>query len=336
MKNKYCHNCHHPYRSEHNYCSNCGQKNIKGKIRLLDFLKDVFSSIFNWDSKIWITPIMLFKPGFLTVEFFKGRRSRYTHPGKMLFFLLVVYSAFFMYYVGSEFDRIDEDNNRTQYEYAIQLLEKRKDSIHTHLEKVYPKTSLTGIVDTIQKQLAPEFDVLEVGLFNSISFSSHDLATLSDEELIEKYNVEGYWEKIFLKRARKIQLKPGGYLRYVMSRISWIVLASIPFMGIVLMLLYIRKEKYYVEHIVFLSHVNAFIFLLGVLSYIIGYVFNIVSFIYALPFLLGIIYIYFAMKTFYGQSHLKTFMKYTLLVWASFFIFTILAVIIFGVGLFLF
>ena len=336
MKNEYCHNCHHPQKENQRYCGNCGQKNIKGKIRLLEFLREFFSSIFNWDAKIWITPLMLFRPGFLTLEFFKGRRARYTHPGKLLFFLLVIYSAFFMNYVGSEFDEIDDKNNNAKYEHAIQLLEENKDTLYTRFDEDYPNVKLDGIVDSIQKYIVPEGGMLEIGLFNSITFSSQDLATLSDEELAKKYEVKGYWEKIFLKRARKIQLKPGGYLRYVMSRISWLVLASIPFLAIVLMMLYFRQKRYYVEHVVFLAHANAFIFLLGVLSYVIGYVFGSTDFIFMLPFVFGVIYIYFAMKVFYGQSYLKTFIKYVLLVWSSFIIFMLLSATIFGIGLLLF
>lgn len=337
MKNEYCHNCYHPHRTDQNYCGNCGQKNIKGKIRLLEFLRGFFSSIFNWDAKIWITPLLLFRPGFLTLEFFKGRRARYTHPGKLLFFLLVIYSAFFMYYVGNEFDEIDKGNNTAKYEHTVQYLEENKDTLYTYLNETYPNVKMDGIVDSIKKHIAPGNGIImKMEILNNISISYYELATLSNDELAEKHNINGYWQKVFLKKARKIQLEPGGYLRYVMSRISWVVLASIPFMAIFLMMLYVRQKRYYVEHVVFLAHANAFIFLLGVLSYIIGYIFDSIDFIFIFPFVFGVLYIYFAMKVFYGQGYLKTFIKYVLLVWSSFVIFISLEIVIFGIGLLLF
>ncbi|MGK0388141.1 MAG: hypothetical protein ACI94Y_000869 [Maribacter sp.] len=336
MKNKYCHNCHYPHKTDQRYCSNCGQKNIKGKVRLSEFLRGFFSSIFNWDAKIWITPIMLFRPGFLSSEFFKGRRARYTHPGKLLLFLLVIYSAFFMYYASSGFDRLDEGNDYAKYEHTIQYLEQKKDTLHIYLDEVYPNAKLNGIVDSIERFIAPGDGTIQIGLSDRISISYRDLATLSDDEFLEKYKVEVYWKKILMKRARKIAVQPGGYLKYLMSRISWVVLASIPFLAIVLMLLYIRQKKYYVEHVVFLVHVNSFMFLLGVLFFIIGYFFDVIPIISLLPFVLGVIYIYFAMKLFYGQSYLKTFIKYTLLFWSSISIFMSLGFAVFGIGLLLY
>lgn len=84
-----CANCGSPLQGK--YCHVCGQP-IKGMIRPLSGLTaDVIDSVFNLDSRILRTigPLFL-KPGFLTTEYFIGRRTRYVTPFRLVFFLTIV------------------------------------------------------------------------------------------------------------------------------------------------------------------------------------------------------------------------------------------------------
>ncbi|WP_257386894.1 DUF3667 domain-containing protein [Tahibacter caeni] len=89
----HCANCNAPLHGE--YCHDCGQP-IKGMIRPLSGLTaDVFDSVFNIDSRILRTIVPLyFRPGYLTNEYFIGRRVRYVTPFRLFFFLTIV--AFFV------------------------------------------------------------------------------------------------------------------------------------------------------------------------------------------------------------------------------------------------
>ncbi|HSN01166.1 MAG TPA: DUF3667 domain-containing protein, partial [Rudaea sp.] len=61
---------------------------------LSGMLHDVADTIFNIDSRIFHTLLPLyFRPGFLTREYFAGRRTRYVTPFRLYFFLSVI--AFF-------------------------------------------------------------------------------------------------------------------------------------------------------------------------------------------------------------------------------------------------
>lgn len=84
-----CANCTEPLQG--NYCHACGQP-IKGMIRPLSGLTaDVIDSVFNIDSRILRTiGPLYFKPGFLTTEYFIGRRQRYVTPFRLFFFLTVI------------------------------------------------------------------------------------------------------------------------------------------------------------------------------------------------------------------------------------------------------
>jgi hypothetical protein len=86
----------------------------------------------------------------------------------------------------------------------------------------------------------------------------------------------------------------------------------------VLKLLYIRHKRFYAEHMIFALHTHAFIFVVFTLMILIrrwlsGWPLALLSFwVFA--------YIYLAMRRVYGQSHVKTFIKYWTLGWTYFWI----------------
>jgi Protein of unknown function (DUF3667) len=87
-----CANCGAELRGE--YCYACGQP-VKGMIRpLSSMLHDIADTIFNIDSRIFRTLWPLYiKPGFLSNEYFAGRRVRFVTPFRLYFFLSI--AAFF-------------------------------------------------------------------------------------------------------------------------------------------------------------------------------------------------------------------------------------------------
>jgi hypothetical protein len=90
--NVVCANCGAELRGE--YCYACGQP-VKGMIRpLSSMMHDIADTIFNIDSRIFRTLWPLFvKPGYLSNEYFAGRRVRFVTPFRLYFFLSI--AAFF-------------------------------------------------------------------------------------------------------------------------------------------------------------------------------------------------------------------------------------------------
>jgi len=84
-----CANCGAPLFGEH--CHACGQP-VKGLVRHFSSLVgDVLDSVFDWDARtprtLWP---LLARPGYLTLEYFAGRRIRYVSPFRLFFFIAVV------------------------------------------------------------------------------------------------------------------------------------------------------------------------------------------------------------------------------------------------------
>ena len=105
-----CANCGAELLGPH--CYACGQP-VKGMVRHLgSILHDVADTIFNIDSRIFRTIFPLyFKPGYLSNEYFAGRRVRYVTPFRLYFFLSV--AAFLLMQIGLD-SSLDLANNVVQ------------------------------------------------------------------------------------------------------------------------------------------------------------------------------------------------------------------------------
>lgn len=84
-----CQNCGAELLGDH--CYRCGQP-IKGLVRhFSSIVGDFFDSVFDFDGRFFTTmPPLFLRPGFLSTEYFAGRRVRYVSPVRLFFFLCVV------------------------------------------------------------------------------------------------------------------------------------------------------------------------------------------------------------------------------------------------------
>ena len=90
------------------YCQVCGQENTEPKETLWSLISHFFNDITHFDGKFFSTvKYLIRKPGFLTAEYFKGRRASYLHPIRMYVFT----SAFFFLVFFSFFNPVDQLRN---------------------------------------------------------------------------------------------------------------------------------------------------------------------------------------------------------------------------------
>lgn len=74
------------------YCAQCGQTAQQSRPTLGHFVAEGFKSLTNSDSRLWWTLwCLVSKPGFLTKEFFEGRRARYLPPIRLYLVLSVTF-----------------------------------------------------------------------------------------------------------------------------------------------------------------------------------------------------------------------------------------------------
>ncbi len=96
LPGEHCLNCGTPMPEGFHYCRECGQQRIASNESYGAIFKSFLGDYFTFDSKIAgsIKPL-LFKPGYLTVEYNRGRRARYIAPLRMYIFISLVFFLVF-------------------------------------------------------------------------------------------------------------------------------------------------------------------------------------------------------------------------------------------------
>src|SRR6187397_1986926 len=85
-----CANCHAPPGGE--YCAVCGQRHEPHVHSEAHLAEEALESVSHADSRLWRTLwYLLSRPGFLTREFFAGRRVRYLPPFRLYLVISVVF-----------------------------------------------------------------------------------------------------------------------------------------------------------------------------------------------------------------------------------------------------
>jgi Protein of unknown function (DUF3667) len=97
---RHCPNCGEIV--DNRFCPACGQENREFKATFKEMIKEFTSHALNLDSRFFRTlKYLLFYPGWLTIEYFKGRREFYISPLKlyliisMIYFLTFTVSSFY-------------------------------------------------------------------------------------------------------------------------------------------------------------------------------------------------------------------------------------------------
>ncbi len=98
IERKLCKNCNSELVGL--YCSECGQKNTE-LLSVKAIVKEFADNVFSFDSRFFITlKYLIIKPGFLTKEYWAGRRTTYLSPLRMYLVLSVFY--FFLHGIMDE------------------------------------------------------------------------------------------------------------------------------------------------------------------------------------------------------------------------------------------
>ena len=100
-KEKDCLNCGTMIQGR--YCHVCGQQNLEPKESVWHLVSHIFNDITHFDGKFFTTlKDLLFKPGFLSREYVKGRRASYLDPIRMYVFTSAIFFLVFFSFFYSD------------------------------------------------------------------------------------------------------------------------------------------------------------------------------------------------------------------------------------------
>lgn len=333
MNLRWCANCHTTIPAQSKFCPSCGQKNSDGKISVLQLWAEFLDTVLNIDSKLFRTQVALFIPGKLTSEFFAGKHQSYIKPIRLFFFSGILCFGFTGLLVSElindtlEEESLDNVSNlfHTKFLHQVDTMAQR---IETELQG--DDTIIQVAFDTLLARMkGNQSDSTRLMYFSLdgnggkystkyINISNEHLINLSADTLKQVYNITNPFERALIRQTHKTQIDINGYVKFVLTQLIWVVLLTMPTLALLMKLIYLRRRKYYVEHLYFLCHVQSFAFvLIGLYT---GTLF-IASRLEAGSFQLisawgggiapGIIFIFLllALKRYYKQRWFKTFIK---------------------------
>ena len=319
-----CRNCAAPLGPQAQYCAQCGQRQAERRVSFGTLIGEFFTNFFNVDSQLFRTVRGLFRPGFLSTEYFAGRRKRYASPVRVLLIvtglLLAVATLVTEWKSDEGVDaQLDEMKRTAAFTTHMELF----DSIATDISVATTGTpQLLPPLDTLQRRMWEDSGYYYPDSINGIiidwsglysddrRIALTDIFYLEADSLIALYGITDPNEQLGARRAQRFVQQGGAVLTYSVGKLFWALLLVIPLMALGLKLLYIRSRHYYVEHLIFLLHWHTWLYLMSIpVLFLMAYLDRCPVW----PVLLVLPYLLLAMRQYYGQPWFKTALKLVLL-----------------------
>ncbi|HMU47623.1 MAG TPA: DUF3667 domain-containing protein [Chitinophagaceae bacterium] len=333
-KEKDCLNCGTIVQGR--YCHVCGQENVVPHETFWHMVKHFVYDILHFDSKFYDSmKYLLLKPGFLPLEYIRGRRVSYMNPVKKYVFTSAIFFLFFFgFFIGHDSVKINLDQPVGKRERAA-LIARAKEVLSEKPGDTMWKEGLKLFKDT-SKVLFREDILKYADDYNFIDFSGRSYTDLKEYDSVQKSlpssEKDGWLLRILQKRNLQLKEKYKNDPRAGSSKLidtflhnlPYLLFVSLPIFALFLKILYIRRKKYYyvdhgifsIYHYIFTFILLFFVFLSQELSDVTDR--EVFDYLSVILFLSGGIYLYLSMKRFYGQKHLKTILKFILLNIAGF------------------
>jgi len=324
MVPKRCPNCDTWMSEEGEFCPGCGQRFTTGKVTVSELLRDAFEAVFNFESRAYKTFFHLFVPGRLTNEYFKGRHRRYVTPLRLFLLTAILHFAVLAYIANELGGEAMRKIEMTQSQQAFHSqFNQEVDSLTSHIEQdqFEGDEQVSAAFDSLLVELnygendSTTLGNLAMGTMKQENFrvASIDIYTLSPQAFLDKYEVEGFYNRIFVQQELRLMTEVGSLVGYFLSKFTWMALLMMPALALILKLLYIRRKRFYVEHLIFSFHYHAFAFLLISILGLIDLWVDTSGLLTGIGFFLVLIYLYIAMIKVYRQGWFKTFIKFNAL-----------------------
>jgi hypothetical protein len=279
------------------YCPHCGQNDRDYQRSLPPLLSELLKETFEIDSRLWRTlRTLIFRPGELALEFSRNRRASYVSPIRLYLFVSIAF--FFLLSLDTRMEPAETD-----------------ESVRVELEDVKDAdpAQLLGMLDDARRKRAseilsrPDTSMARLMLLEIAQSVSEDT---EPPDRAEVYLVGQLVDALY---------EPGSIVSRFTDNLAAGMLVMLPVYGGLLKLFYFRRHRYYVETLVFSTHLHTFVFLVLMLNMAVPYgghlglpdsALTLVS--TALVLWLAV-YHYLALRRYYGEGRAITLGKFSLL-----------------------
>jgi hypothetical protein len=300
---EHCLNCGTPLGGQ--YCGKCGQRS---RSRLIS---------------IWA----LLQEGQLTKDYLEGRRARFMPPFRTYLVLSILFFVIAFFDPREEFSVFfDEEQVLTEESadtpVSSEILEEMREELAEE-GLLDPAPQISGQDDSVEEDAADDEE--DSGGFN-ISFSDDGAAASGECDDIIVENPPPWlesWltqERLTIICERATEDDGRAFLARLLDATPSALIFLLPLMAFILKVLYPLSKRYYVEHLLFVVHYHAFVFLILTLQTILDRTVAAISLPEAITAVTGTvvffyvpIYLFKAMRRVYGQGWAMNFLKFVVL-----------------------
>lgn len=298
MESTTCENCHYP--REGSYCPQCGQNNRNYQRSIVPMLGDLIRETFDVDARVFKTlKLLLFVPGELAAEFSRNRRARYVNPLRLYLFISVIFFLLLSWLTEPQFpfaNAVDPESFEENIEDPID----NEDILA--LRQVLSAERFERAAELIEKPDGP--------LQKQILLKIDELLDNNDEPLsaAERFGIGQLIDAI---------ADPRMMMNNFLDNLPFAMFFLLPMFALILQLIYFRCHKYYVEHLVFATHLHSFTFLIYTVLLLTPAEVNrpwlqsIIDLSGSILLTCLAIYHIIALKRYYAQSWLNSCLKFT-------------------------
>lgn len=298
------------------YCAQCGQHAHASARNLAAVVHDAWHDLTHVDGRLWHTLwLLLVRPGRLTEDYFLERRARYLPPFRLYLVLSLVFFS-----LGLNVNQIKVNAPDKATAGATGTPAKAPPGAQA------PSSAATNTPPEKPSAAARQQPAGDESAAKSDD-SDGDGEGLKFECETVRSSLSPWLEKQIRDACVRHRADNGAtFLRTLLHNIPKMMFVFLPLMAAVMLLLYWRPRRYYVEHLVFLLHNHSALYLWFTLLRVLGLVEGLWRPLGGLTAFAGIataIYViwypYRAMRRYYGQGRWLTILKYTLIAWAYLF-----------------
>ena len=312
--NKECLNCGTPLTGK--YCGNCGQRDLPARQDLGDLLINFISSFYSFESKFFKTfQYLLFRPGKIVAEYNAGKRESFYHPARMYVFLSFIFFLLLSIFASTDDLNLDNDENFNSKDSV------KADSIIASVDSIMLAETGTGLnANDLKVRYSREPQDEDIPEAETVAEYDSIQNTLSEEK---RHNfIQRFFERKGIEIEERGKDKEKETTKKLIddavSNIPRMLFFLMPIFALLLKLLYVRRNYFYSEHLVFTVIYYDFIYLAGSLIILVNQV-EWLSWIQYFLYVWIFIYLYKSMRNVYKQRRAKTVTKYFLLLSMLFF-----------------
>ncbi len=319
-----CLNCSHPLDRSDVYCPYCSQLNSNKQLSVRDFLAEFLGSVLVYDSRLRHTlRELLFHPGQITRNYVAGQRLKYANPFRFFLSVSIIY-----FLIKGFFGAGDPSERKSLSEIAASADDMEITAVNatsppnfyiSDLENDSIAATRLGIKHYFSDSLLNSLPFFENQLERSVVYLDYHYKYpgMNSEKALEalrhKNSFKNRWLFSRMAAFKKILDDPRSFAEYFIAKMPFFLFFFAPFFTFFFWIIYSRKRYSYMEHMIFIFHIFSFIFLARLLISIPELIFKMDLFGWPILFLLGSMYFYLALKKFYRQGYVKTFIKFVFL-----------------------